>query len=274
MVLLLKLASLLFAALLIVVISSLLAASHTIHGTLSPPLEPRTKLELLTSSNYTQSKNHQKRQSYYNQANKSPSTTIKKQPYRDSKHNYIDENDRDTYLANNDNNNDVRQQHQPIDTEQNLSASSVPIYRSRYHGDGGPIGHMPPVFMGFPGTGFGFGGPGGGGGGATGVHGFGGHGPINPVGGHAGHALGHSISILDPLFLMVTLSFILFLIHSVLGLIDRVRLPVVRARMEDGTGDSEMLDQMVYEFRQAIKKQGEQAPGPKKVQGGQKYTVN
>lgn len=276
MVLILRLASLLFAVLLIVVISSLLASSHTIHGSTKDQIEPtRSKLELITSSNFTQTKNHQKRQSYYNQGNKGMSLSGHKKPFRDTKSHYNDENERDTFSSNNEN--DMRQQslkqpvYESVDNEQN--ASSYPIYRSRYHGgDGGPFGHNIPGFMGFPDMGYGFGGPGG----VTNAHGFG-HGPINPMAGGGGHAVGHSISILDPLFLIVTLSFVLFLIHAVLGLVDRARLPVVRARMDGGAADNEMLDQMVYELREAIKTHGEKTlsnNGVKKVQGGQKYNDN
>lgn len=272
MVILLRLASLLFAVLLIIIISSLLAASHTIHGNKNE-MEPRTKMELITSSNYTQTKNHQKRQSYYNQANKG--TSSNKKPYRDSKNDYFDENERDNYLANNDRQ-PVQKPVYDVENEQNLSSSTFPIYRSSYHGGGAGVGggpgHGPPFFGGFPEMGFGFGGPGG----ASGVPGFG-PGSLNPVAGVGGHAIGHSFSILDPLFLMITLSFILFLVHSILGLVDRVRLPVVRARMEDGPIDNEMLDQMIYELREAFNKHGvktgsSNTSGQKKVQGAQKYT--
>lgn len=276
MVILLKLMSILFAVLLIVVISSLLADSHTIHGNKNHAVaEPRTKMELITSSNYTKVKNHQKRQSYYNQVT-NKGTVSNKKPYRDSKHDYIDENDRDNYLVNE----RQQQMHQkPVydDNEQNFSSSTFPIYRSSYHGGGGGGMGAHPFFGagGFPEMGFGFGGPGG----VSGAPGFG-PGPLNPVAGVGGHALGHSFSILDPLFLMITLSFILFLVHSILGLVDRVRLPVIRARMDDGpTIDSEMLDQMLFELREAFNKHKNEEKvqkikiGVQKAQAtGNKYT--
>lgn len=248
MVILLRLVSLLFAVTLIIVVSSLLAVSHAIPKN---QLEPRTNLELITSSNYTQTKNHQKRQSYFNQGK--PASNNIKRPFRDSKHNYVDETERDNYV-NNDDSRHKQPVYETIDQEQNFSASAVPVYRSRYHHSDGGMSHTPhaapPIFMGFPDMGFSYGNPGSVGGVG---HGFGG----NPVGGGAGgHALGHGVGILDPLFLMITLSFILFLVHSILGLVDRVRLPVVRARMDDSTADNEMLDQMLYELKEAFNKHG------------------
>lgn len=243
MVLFLRLVSLLLAVLCLAAIFSILAATKIPiqHGIGEKNPE---KMELITSSNYTQTKNLQKRQSYYGEK---PT----KHPYRDSKHDYIDEHDRDGYMHGND------RPFKPVydtESEQNLS-SSYPIYRSSFpngHGGGGGGGN--PYYGGFPGTGFGFGGPGAAGG-AVGTPYFG-PGPLNPIGGVGGHAVGHSFSILDPLFLMITLSFILFLVHSILGLVDRVRLPILKARSEDGAIDIEFLDNILMDFKQAIDKYG------------------
>lgn len=42
---------------------------------------------------------------------------------------------------------------------------------------------------------------------------------------------GNRGSLMEPLFLMATLSFITFLVNSILGLLEKIRMPVVRARL-------------------------------------------
>lgn len=43
---------------------------------------------------------------------------------------------------------------------------------------------------------------------------------------------GNRGSLMEPLFLMATLSFITFLVNSILGLLEKIRMPVVRARLD------------------------------------------
>lgn len=103
------------------------------------------------------------------------------------------------------------------------------------------------------------GGVGGGGGGAgdlgpAAFPGFGGGAPFAPVAGigYSAPALG----ILDPLFLMITLSFILFLVNSILGLVERGKLGAagpVRGRSKEHI-QPEDVDEMERKFSEALQK--------------------
>lgn len=245
MVILFKLATLLLAVLIVLAFSSIFANQVVGHGS-GDVIQARTKMELVGSSNFTDAKTHAKRQSGYKTNKKS---TL---PPRDSKLYLEDGADRDIYSE------DEYRQYKPVhDDEQNYS-STVPIYRSNQH-----YAH----YYGFPGTGYGFGGMGGnnhggGGGGSSMSSGFGpllgfGSGVGNSVFG-GGHAVGHTISVLDPLFLMITLSFILFLVNSILGIVDRIKLPVIRARSDDIPLQSdlglEIIDSLIFEIRDALDK--------------------
>lgn len=242
MVILFKLATLLLAVLIVIAFSSIFA-SH-VDDMSAIPVESRTKMELVGSSNFSDVKVHTKRQSAFPK---------KLHPLRDSKL-YLDEPDRDTYLD------EYRtSQSKPAVQdgayEQNYS-SSAPIYRSHHHGG----------YYTIPGTGYGYGG-------ATNsaghghsmvsgfgnpFGGFGGIGGSPAYGGNGGTVVGHSFSVLDPLFLMITLSFILFLVNSILGIVDRIKLPVVRARSGDTPIQSdlgiEIIDSLIYEIRASLDK--------------------
>lgn len=66
-----------------------------------------------------------------------------------------------------------------------------------------------------------------------------------------------ALGILDPLFLMITLSFILFLVNSILGLVDRGKLAgagPVRGRGHDFPPSSEKVEEMERKLNDALHK--------------------
>lgn len=209
-----------------------------------------TSLELIGSSNYTNPRAHNKRQSHL-------ARVLKKKPLRDSKL-YMDEYDRDHYLDSHDRTSVTSIK---SDQDSNRGSSSTPeIYRSNYQSTYNGAGYGPSFYSpggSFPGTGFG---PGAAGSASPGAVGFG-HGPGNfglggGLAGGAGHAVGHSFHVFDPIFIMVTLSFLLFLVNSILGIVDRLKVPVVFARSGDVPLQSdlglEIVDGLIYEIRNSL----------------------
>lgn len=212
-------------------------------------MEARHSLQLIGSSNFTDPKVQNKRQSGFGRV-------TKKKPVRDSKI-YLDEYDRDHYL-NSDGTGGVSVGGEK-DQDGTGGSSSSQIFRSNYHSTGysdrgGTYG--PGYYSGgFPATGFGPGASP-----VGGSAGFG-HGHGNSFGwgglvGGAGHAVGHSFHVFDPIFLMITLSFILFLVNSILGIVDRFKLPIVLARSADVPIQSdlglEIVDGLINEIRSSL----------------------